>query len=94
MEGYTVYGMISEVKSQILAGDNSVVMSVAGVAAAIFACFAVIAITKDMVGGESISIWKIVKPLAVLVILPMFGNCVLALDKVTGLIADAIWVGV
>ena len=94
MEGYTVYGMICEVKSRILAMDNGVVMSVAGIAAAIFACFAVIVITKDLVSGENISIWKIVKPLAVLIVLPMFGTCVLALDKVTGLIADAIWVGV
>ena len=60
----------------------------------LFSSVCVVVITKDLVSGENISIWKIVKPLAVLIVLPMFGTCVLALDKVTGLIADAIWVGV
>ena len=91
---YTFYGMVTEVKRQVLSTDNNVVMTVASIVAAIFACFAIVSITKEIVIEQSGNNWKIWRPLAILVILPMFSNVVLFVDNVTTSIADAIWVGV
>lgn len=92
--GISYYNMVCEVKEQILTGDNHIVMSVAGITAAIFACFAIIVVTKDMVTGDGISIWKVLKPFAILIILPMFGSVVLFVDNVMGGIASSVWAGV
>ena len=91
---YTFYGLVTEVKRQVLSTDNNVVMTVASIVAAIFACFAIVSITKEIVLEQSGNNWKVWRPLAILVILPMFNNIVLFVDDITTNIADAIWNGV
>ena len=92
---YSFYGLVTEVKQQVLSTDNNVVMSVAYIIAAIFACFAIIVITKDYVLEQNASSnWKMLRPLAIMILLPMFSDVVIFVDSVMGGVADAIWTDV
>jgi len=73
----SVWSTLDQVRNTVIGGKLGAIMSIASILAAMMAATVILKLSSDYIQGQTIGIWQLVRPLALLVLVCQFNTLVL-----------------
>ena len=74
----SIWGTLDQIRSTVIGGKLGAVTSIASILAAMMAAAVILKISSDYIQGQSVGIWQLVRPLALLALVCQFNTLVLS----------------